>query len=130
MEDKVYWKCDYTYEEKGEVKTTEYKSPKQYDKSSNIDMIANILAKEIKNETGRIVKSFIRLVKSPVVGKKINQVGDIKVRNGVSLGEIVYNVATTEEELKEVEKNRKNLEDLMVNMFLHYYKSKRDNKNL
>lgn len=33
---------------------------------------------------------------------------DIKVRNGVSLGEIVYNVVTTEEEIKEVEENRKN----------------------
>ena len=130
MEDKMYWKCDYTYFENGEVKTTEYKSPKQYDKSSNIDMIVNILAKEIKNETGRTVKSFIRFVESPVVKKKINQVGDIKVKNGASLGEIVYNVATTEEELKEVEKNRKNLEDLMVDMFFHYYKSKRDNKNL
>ncbi|WP_342551061.1 hypothetical protein MKX57_11085 [Lysinibacillus sp. FSL M8-0216] len=130
MEDKVYWKCDYTYFEKGEVKTTEYKSPKQYDNSYNINVIAKILAREIKNETGRTVKSFIRFVESPVVRKKINQVGDIKVKNGASLSEIVYNVATTEEELKEVEKNRKNLEDLMVNMFLHYYKSKRDNKNL
>jgi len=33
---------------------------------------------------------------------------DIKVRNGVSMGEIVYNVVTTEE-IKEVEENRKNL---------------------
>lgn len=122
MEDKVYWKCDYTFEEKGEVKTTEYKSPKQYDKSSNIDMIANILAKEIKNKTGRIVKNFIRLVESPVVGKKINQVGDIKVRNGVGLGEIVYNVATTEEELKEVEENGKKAENLIVDIVYNYIK--------
>lgn len=122
MEDKAYWKCDYTYEEKGEVKTTEYKSPKQYHNSTNPNTIAKIIASEIKNETGRTVKSFIRLVEMPVVSKKINQVGDIKVRNGVSLGEIVYNVATTEEEIKEAEENRKNLENLIADMMYDYYK--------
>ncbi|WP_107950470.1 hypothetical protein [Lysinibacillus parviboronicapiens] len=130
MEDKAYWKCDYTYEEKGEVKTTEYKSPNEYDNSTNPNIIAKILASEIKNETGRTVKSFIRLVEMPVVSKEIQQVGDIKVRNGLSLGEIVYEFSTTEEELKEAEENKRKLEEVLANMSLYYYKSKRDNKNL
>jgi len=128
MEDKAYWKCDYTYEEKGEVKTTEYKSPTQFDYASNPHMIAKILASEIKNETGRTVKHFIRLVEMPIESKKIYQVGDIKGRNGVSLGEMVYKFPIIEEELKEVEENRKNLEEILANMFLYYYKSKKDNK--
>ncbi|MCY9550024.1 hypothetical protein [Lysinibacillus xylanilyticus] len=122
MEDKAYWKCDYTYEEKGEVKTTEYKSPNQYDNSTNPNMIAKMLAREIKSETGRTVKSFIRLVEMPVVSKGIQQVGDLKVKNGISLGEIVYNVAATEEEIKEVEENRKKAENLIVDIVYNYIK--------
>lgn len=122
----MYWKCDYTYEEKGEVNTAEYKSPNQYENSTKLNMVAKSLAREIKNETGRTVKSFIRLVEMPVVSKKIYQVGDIKARNGVSRGEIIYDVATTEEEIKEVEKNRENLQNLIVDMVYKYYKKNKD----
>ncbi|MEG0694148.1 MAG: hypothetical protein RR440_00235 [Erysipelotrichaceae bacterium] len=126
MEDKAYWKCDYTYEENGEVITTEYKSPKEFDNSIDPNTVAKILSREIKNETGFTVKSFIRLVEMPVESKEIKHVGDIKVKNPVRIAEISYKVAVTEDEIKEAEENRKNLQNLMVDMLYRYYKKNKD----
>lgn len=118
MEDKTYWKCDYTYEEEGKVKTTEYKSPTQFDNSINPNMILKILAKEINNETGRSVKNFIRLVN---IIENI-QCDDIKIKNLIRNAEVIYNVAITEDEIKEVKQNEDSIKDYISDLFLEFLK--------
>lgn len=70
---------------------------------SEVDMVQHVPESYrqwfILNQQQFILKSEYGIVFLP---------SDIKVRNGVSMGEIVYNVVTTEE-IKEVEENRKNL---------------------
>lgn len=118
MEDKVYWKCDYTYEEEGEIKTTEYKSPTQFDNSIDPNMILKILAKEINNETGRSVKNFITLVN---IIENI-QSGNIKTKNPLRNAEVIYNVAITEDEIKEVKQNEDSIKDYISDLFLEFSK--------
>ncbi|WKT79176.1 hypothetical protein [Lysinibacillus fusiformis] len=50
-----------------------------------------------------------------------------KIRNVPKLKEIKPPREATPEEIAEA---KNNLEEVLLNMFLHYYKSKRDNKNL
>ncbi|MGA3675619.1 hypothetical protein [Lysinibacillus agricola] len=45
-----------------------------------------------------------------------------KSRNTVSLGEIIYKIPVTEEEIKEAEENRKKLENLIVDTVYDYIK--------
>lgn len=56
------------------------------------------------------------------MSKKMKQFGDSKVKIIPTVKEIVYKTPVTEGELKEAEENRKNIEDMIVDMFVNYIK--------
>lgn len=66
MEDKVHFHCVYIYDVKGKNKVARYQSPNESENLTNPNRIADILAKEIKKETGRTIREFLVVGKDPV----------------------------------------------------------------
>ncbi|WGT38102.1 hypothetical protein QH639_20100 [Lysinibacillus sp. 1 U-2021] len=65
-DEKVHFKCGYTYMKKGKEKSATYISPKVSQNFTNPNVIASKLANEIFVNTGRTVKTFMFVGKEPV----------------------------------------------------------------
>ncbi|GLC89321.1 hypothetical protein [Lysinibacillus piscis] len=63
---KVHLKCGYLYRQDGKEKSDEYISTKESPNFVDPSVIAQKLANEILNETGRMVTSFLYVGKEPV----------------------------------------------------------------
>lgn len=78
-DEKVHLKCDYTYLRKGVGKSATYISPKVSQNFTHPNVIANKLANEILNTTGRTVQKFLFVGKEQVKDDWVLSVKDFYI---------------------------------------------------
>ena len=112
----VLRKCKKQAEEDGQVfraHLNEYGEIYYTSGEPNLDILAKFLYEEMKKKEGTLKI------------KRVMPMG--KIKNVPKLKEITFEERkATPEEIAEA---KENLEEVLANMFLYYYKFKRDNKN-